>query len=145
MATCAPAAKTCILTGKPCFCTTGGGFANVRTAIQCKKAYPGKRAGTHACSRPGEGWTMSGAQTKEDDRGLSNIQPHQAEAIMQAWKHDDWGPMDADRAQEFGLCRHLQRYIRDLVEAAPKALGPKVCLCCDNDQVRPCHRPAPPR
>ena len=78
-----------ILARKLCFCTTGGGVTNARAADQCKKAYPGKRAGTHACSRPGEGWTMSGAQTYEDDRGLSDIQPHHAKAIMKAWKFDE--------------------------------------------------------
>ena len=137
MATCTPAAKTCILARKLCFCTTGGGVTNARAAGQCKKAYPGKRAGTHACSRPGEGWTMSGAQTYEDDRGLSDIQPHHAKAIMKAWKFDEWGLMTEDRAQEFGWCRHVQRYIRELnlLEALPKAIGPKVCLDCNASQA----------
>ena len=91
----------------------------------------------HACSGA-EGWTLGGVHSADlstSGRGLSNIGPRHAAAIMQVWEAG-WGFMDVELAQTYGWCRHFQRYVSGLalVEAAPKTLGPKVCFDCEMSQ-----------
>ena len=116
---------------------TGGGVTNVQQASQCIAANIGRRSSMHACSGA-EGWTLGGVHSADlstSGRGLSNIGPRHAAAIMQVWEAG-WGFMDVELAQTYGWCRHFQRYVSGLalVEAAPKTLGPKVCFDCEMSQ-----------